>query len=209
MPSKQFLKDLEIVKEHLSELSDYEVAQLLDKAFKGGEINDTVTLLDWIERVRFGLIKLDETDYTNSLAYALKVAPILAGTDFGTTRQRDLGQLWTDTARGFLGEIAFAKFAKERFGIDLVMDYSLSEELEIYLPSDVKAVILDGREIQVSKSVSIKTTKFNGLWLDIPGSQITHSDYFVFVKTGIPREHFIGYLKNISFLKDKLFPKAV
>jgi hypothetical protein len=158
----------------------------------------------WIEWLGWASVVLDEDDYLKAAVYGLSLAPKLAGTDYGTARQRDLGQLWTDVIRGFLGEIAVAKWLKERFGIIAELDYMLGP-LEEFLPSDIKSVA--GREPRLK--VSIKTTKLSGLWLDVPGAQIEHSDVFILVRVGVTREHFLAFLKKISVIRDKLMKEAV
>jgi hypothetical protein len=158
----------------------------------------------WVEWLGWASVVLDEDDYLKAAVYGLNLAPKLAGTDYGTARQRDLGQLWTDVIRGFLGEIAVAKWLKERFGITAELDYRLGP-LEEFLPSDIKSVA--GREPRLR--VSIKTTKLSGLWLDVPGAQIEHSDVFILVRVGVTREHFLAFLKKISVIRDKLLKEAV
>ena len=158
----------------------------------------------WVEWLGWASVVLDEDDYLKAAVYGLNLAPKLAGTDYGTARQRDLGQLWTDVIRGFLGEIAVAKWLKERFGITAELDYRLGP-LEEFLPSDIKSVA--GREPRLR--VSIKTTKLSGLWLDVPGAQIEHSDVFILVRVGVTREHFVAFLKKISVIRDKLMREAV
>jgi hypothetical protein len=158
----------------------------------------------WIEWLGWASAVLDENDYLKAAVYGLNLAPKLAGTDYGTARQRDLGQLWTDVIRGFLGEIAVAKWLKERFGVTAELDYRLGP-LEEFLPSDIKNVA--GREPRLK--VSIKTTKLSGLWLDVPGAQIEHSDVFILVRVGVTREHFLAFLKKISVIRDKLLKEAV
>jgi hypothetical protein len=158
----------------------------------------------WIEWLGWASVVLDENDYLKAAVYGLNLAPKLAGTDYGTARQRDLGQLWTDVIRGFLGEIAVAKWLKERLGIIAELDYRLGP-LEEFLASDIKSVA--GREPRLK--VSIKTTKLSGLWLDVPGAQIEHSDVFILVRVGVTREHFIAFLKRISVIRDKLMKEAV
>lgn len=188
----------------------------LPKAFKGFEeevcegavrARDIEVFGDysrWIEWLGWASAVLDESDYLKAAVYGLNLAPKLAGTDYGTARQRDLGQLWTDVIRGFLGEIAVAKWLKERFGITAELDYRLGP-LEEFLPSDIKSVA--GREPRLR--VSIKTTKLSGLWLDVPGAQIEHSDVFILVRMGVTREHFLAFLKKISVIRDKLMKEAV
>lgn len=175
----------------------------------GGELEQCGSFESWIERFKFGTVVLNENDYTEALTHGLRLAPRLAATDYGTRRVRDLGQLWTDAARGFLGELALAKFVEQRFGIQILPDYSLGN-VEDYLLSDIKAIRRsDGEQITPKLRVSFKTTKFNGLWLDLPGAQAEHSDVFVLLKLGIEQDHFVAFLKSISLFRDKLLPKAV
>jgi hypothetical protein len=76
--------------------------------------------------------------------------------------------------------------------------------LEEFLPSDIRRI--NGREPRLN--ISIKTTKLGGIWLDIPGKQIAHSDIFVLVRVGVTREHFVAFLKKISVIRDKLISEA-
>jgi len=162
----------------------------------------------WLkERVKSRLVWLGREDYARALVRALWLAPRFAATDFGGARQRDFAQVWTDTARGFLGEIAFQKFLGDRFGVKVRLD-ARRGALEEFLPSDVKVVDSAGRLRDAKTKISVKTTKFNGRWLDLPGAQFDHSDVFVLVKIGISRLHFSAFLKDISFLRDKLFAWA-
>jgi hypothetical protein len=161
-------------------------------------------LQNWLEWLKSAKVVLEQKDYLSAAVYALGLAPRLAATDYGTARQRDLGQLWTDAIRGFLGEIAFVKWLRERHRKRVELDYSVGP-LEEYLPRDIKSV--DGREPRLN--ISIKTTKLGGIWLDVPGAQIMHSDVYVLVRVGVTREHFIAFLKAISVIRDKLFSRAV
>jgi len=182
--------------------------QVLRGAAEALELN--VGFEKWFEnRFKYQFTWLDKDDYSKSLVRALWLAPVFAGTDFGSSRQRDLAQVWTDTARGFLGEIAVSKFLSEKFGIQTSLDTRRGKLMD-FLPTDIAKVKLsEGDERSPKLRMSIKTTKFNGRWLDAPGAQIEHSDVFILVKVGILRNHFLSFLKAISFLKDKLFPNAV
>ena len=78
-----------------------------------------------------------------------------------------------------------------------------------FISTDIEKLKLpDGHEITPKLTASLKTGKFNSRWLDA-GGQFEHSDIFIAVKVGVARTHFISFLKDISFFKDKLFPKAV
>ena len=178
--------------------------ELCDGAIKGLDLGQFADCDDWITWLKWASISLDENDYLKAALYGLSLAQKLAATDYGTSRQRDLGQLWTDTIRGFLGEIAFMKWLRERFGVIVELDYERGPIAE-FLPSDIRSV--NGREPRLR--VSIKTTKLGGIWLDIPGAQIKHSDVFVLVRAGITREHFIAFLKKISVIGEKFVKEAL
>lgn len=187
----------------LASLSKY----LIGGATEGDELD--IGFKDWLNK-RFipRLVWLEKDDYSRSLVRALWLSRRFAGTDFMSARQRDMAQVWTDTARGFLGEIAVGKYLHSKFGVETNTDTTRGQ-IEDYLPTDIAKVKKDGEEWREPNiKVSIKTTKFNGRWLDVPGNQYEHSDAYILVKIGIMREHFLGFLKAISFLKDKLFVEA-
>ena len=163
----------------------------------------------WIKRAKEQIVWLDKNDYSRALIRALKLSLNFVSADYDRTKKRDWSQIWTDTARGFLGEIALSKFFKESFGAELLLDNSKTS-IEKALESDVIGIkFQSGVRIKPAKKLSIKTSKFQARWLDIPGDQISHSDIFFLVKIGITDKHFLSYLKEISFLKDKLFREGV
>lgn len=182
--------------------------QIVGSGADGLEFDD-ITFDKWLEeRFKYQLVWLSGEDYATSLARALWLAPHFAGTDFGTSRQRDIGQAWTDTARGFMGEAAMSKFLSANFGMEIPAITRRGRAKE-FISTDIEKLRLpDKKEIKPKLTASIKTGKFNSRWLDA-GSQFGHSDVFIAVKVGVMRTHFISFLKDMSFFKDKLFPKAV
>ena len=210
MEESQIERLAEFFKERISDAkSAHAIAvQILRGAQEGLEIS-SIGFDAWFEnRLKYQFAWLDKDDYSRALVRALWLAPVFAGTDFGSSRQRDMAQVWTDTARGFLGEISVSKFLFEKFGIETALDTRRGKLTE-FLPADIvkiKPLYRDWRKPNLR--ISIKTTKFNGRWLDVPGAQIEHSDVFILVKIGILRHHFLAFLKAISFLKDKLFTRA-
>jgi len=176
---------------------------LCEGAVRGLDADQLGEINEWIKWLGWSSVVLDENDYLKVALHALRLAPMVAATDYGTARQRDLGQLWADTIRGFLGEIAFVKWLREKYGLSAELDYRRGS-LEEFLPSDIKSV--NGR--QPGLKISIKTTKLSGIWLDIPGAQIEHSDVHVLVRVGVTREHLIAFLKEISVIRDKLMQIA-
>ncbi len=200
----------DVLEEHIksAENSRKLAEQVLKSARDGLEL-DRTSFDEWLEnRFKYQLVWLDSDDYAKALTRALWLAPHFAGTDFGTSRQRDMGQEWTDTARGFMGEIAVGKFLKEKFGIE-ILPITRRGNAQEFIETDIEDIVLPSHQKSVSKiKVSIKTGKFNSRWLDA-GTQYSYSDAYVFVKVGVLRSHFLSFLKDISFLRDKLFPKAV
>lgn len=191
-------------------VSENHAEKLYQAARRGGELAQFGgDVRRWFyDRLEPSMVVLDPDDYTEALIYALKVAPHLAGTDYGTSRQRDLGQLWTDTTRGLLGEQAVVRFFEDRFGLTLKVDYTLGD-LEEYLPADITGGTLpNGEEVELERRVSVKTTKFQGIWLDITGAQIEHSDAFILAKIGVRRDHFVAYLKRSGFIDDILLRRG-
>lgn len=159
---------------------------------------------EWLEkRFKPNMVWLSREDYARALVRALWLAGNFAKTDFGTSRQRDMAQIWTDTARGFLGELAVAELLRSRFGIQVEIDTSRGKIAD-YLPTDIaKVLISDGwRPAQIT--VSIKSTKFIGRWLDIPGGQFSRSACFILTKVGISQGHFAAFLKSTGFIENLL-----
>jgi hypothetical protein len=171
---------------------------------RGGDLRSFATPREWAEWLSCCTVLLDEKDYLSATVHALERAPGYAATDYGTARRRDLGQRWTDAIRGFLGEIAFAKWLRQRWGRSAELDYSAGP-LQQFLLTDIKEV--NGRRPKLS--LSIKATKLGGIWLDIPGAQIEHSDIFVLVRVGTTPEHFVAFLKKISAIGDKILRRAL
>ncbi len=176
---------------------------LCEGAVRGLDVAELGGLDEWIKWLGWSSVVLDENDYLTAALHALRLAPKLVATDYGTSRQRDLGQLWADSIRGFLGEMAFAKWLREKYGRSVELNYSWGS-LKEFLPSDIKSI--DGRTPNLK--VSIKTTKLSGVWLDIPGAQIMHSDVFVLVRVGMTRQHLLSFFKKISVIRDKLIAVA-
>jgi hypothetical protein len=186
-----------------AEYSRY-LKDLCRSAVRGGDLRSFATSREWTEWLSHCTVLLDEKDYLSATVHALERAPGYAATDYGTARRRDLGQRWTDAVRGFLGEIAFAKWLKQQWGRSAELDYSAGP-LQQFLSTDIKEV--NGRRPKLS--LSIKTTKLGGIWLDIPGAQIEHSNIFVLVRVGTAPEHFVAFLKKISAIGDKILRRAL
>lgn len=200
------MTDDEVIKKISKELSapEPEVALIVKKAFAGGEISNS--LEEWAKK-RFlpNIVFIDDIGYSQMCIDALKILRTTAPTDYGGSRQRDLGQLWADMTRGYLGELALSLFLKKNWGIEMTLGHEKGE-LSKYLPTDMEAIRKPNEKKRKPRiKVGIKTTKWNGIWLDLPGSQFDHSDVHVLIKVGTGRDHLFAFFKKISVFKDKIF----
>jgi hypothetical protein len=107
-----------------------------------------------------------------------------------------------------LGELAFTKLLKERWDITSKLDHSAGV-LDDFLSLDIHKIKKPDEEERAPKlNIGIKTTKWNGIWLDIPGDQFSHSDIHIFIKVGTGRDHLFAYFREISVFKDKILKKG-
>jgi len=199
---------VKIISEKLN-LEEAEAVKILEKAIAGGEITKTFSLQKWVnERFLPNCVLVDEDGYSRMCVDALKILSGTAATDYGSSRQRDLGQLWADMTRGYLGELAFILFLEQRWGIKAELGHEAGA-LEDFLPEDIKQIKKKGEQARPPKiRLSIKTTKWNGIWLDIPGDQFNHSDVHVLVKVGAGRDHLFAFFKKLSVFKDKVLKRG-
>ncbi|MHB8710192.1 MAG: hypothetical protein ACYC6X_01405 [Minisyncoccota bacterium] len=180
-----------------------EAEMIVAKAIAGGETSE-VDVSDWYEQ-RFlpNLVLIDEDGYSRMCIDALKILDKTAATDYGGSRQRDMGQLWADMTRGYLGELAFQLFLKNK-GVKIKLGHERGE-LSDYLVGDIREVKKKGEDSRPPKvQIGIKTTKWNGIWFDLPGDQFNHSGAHTFIKVGTGRNHLFAFFKKISVFKDKV-----
>ncbi|MFO8057566.1 MAG: hypothetical protein R6V10_09735, partial [bacterium] len=190
-------------------LQEEESEKILEKAFIGGEMcceqSGNLSLENWFNR-RFlpCLVAIDYKEYAKMCISALRIVQRTAGTDYGTSRQRDLGQLWADMTRGYLGEIALKKFIYNRWSTDIELGHDPGD-IQDYLPQDIHRVKKPSEGWRRPRLlVSVKTTKWNGIWLDIPGDQFHHSSVHVLVKIGVGQDHLFAFFKEVSVFRDKI-----
>lgn len=196
------------ITDHLN-IPEKEAELILEKACTGGEISPAVSEEDWFEnRFKPNTVLIDEEGYAKMCVDALKILGKTAATDFGGSRQRDLGQLWADMTRGYLGEYAFQLFLKRNYGLETMLGHDVGE-LTSYLPQDIHYVKdSEGKYREPRIKIGIKTSKWNGIWLDIAGDQFNHSDIHVFIKVGTGRDHLFAFFKKISVFRDKVLEKG-
>jgi len=155
----------------------------------------------WQEIEKRGVL-LTQRDYLQASVVALSFQHRFARTDFGTSRQRGFGQSWGDTIQGLLGEIAFTKLVSQATSGQVIPIISADRmEIDEALTADVSKVLIDGKKpIKPAVRVSIKATKLNGRWLDVPYNQTEHSDVFVLVKLGTDADSLFTFLAGVSSL---------
>jgi len=192
------------------EVEPEEAELIVTKAISGGEIHNALSPEQWLEQ-RFlpNCVKIDLQGYSKMCIDALKILKTTAATDYGATRQRDLGQLWADMTRGYLGEYAFLLYLKTRYQVESELGHQQGQ-IDDYLPMDIHQVKtpMDTSFRPPQIKIGIKATKWNGIWCDIPGSQFGHSDVHVFVKVGTGRDHLFAFFKHLSVFKDKVLAEG-
>lgn len=201
-------KAVEFSEEFNREITKEEFKTLITKCAecKSAEAITETAIDNWYnQRFKPNVFKISEDVYLKAMIEALKIQFLIAGTDFGSSRQRDLGQKWSDTIRGYLGEFGVQLWFKERWNIDIDLGHE-EGTLEEYLPLDIHGVKFEGDTDfrKPNLKVSIKSTKSNGIWLDIPGDQFHHSDIFTLTKLIITTDHLFSFFKAISVFEDKI-----
>jgi len=185
-----------------------DVVTILDKAVSGGETTIENERAWFENRLRPNTVFIDESGYSKMCVDALKTVQNIAGTDYGSSRQRDLVQKWADTTRGYLGEVGFQKLLQDKYQIESKLDHEQGD-LADYLPLDIHEIKKPGESWRAPrKKVGIKATKWNGIWLDIAGAQFHHSDMHILVKVGAGQDHLVGYMKSLSVFKDKILQRG-
>jgi len=191
-------------------IPEEEAGVIVDKAEAGQEFFDDASLEIWLNK-RFlpNIVLIDETGYAKMCIDALKILKSTAATDYGSSRQRDLGQLWGDMTRGYLAEYALILFLEKNWNIKAELGHEKGD-LKDYLPSDIHKIQKNSESLRDPKiKIGIKGTKWNGIWFDIPGAQFDHSDVHILVKVGTSRDHLFAYFKHISVFKDKVLKKGI
>jgi hypothetical protein len=184
----------------------------ISKAFWSGVIksSENEDLLNWYKNIfKKNLFILDQDDYSEASIDALKKQFSLAGTDFGSSKQRDLGQKWADTIRGYLGEIGVRKLLKSKYNLEISLAHEPGD-LEEFVSKDIHEVKFQNQEKRKPKiKVSIKTVKSNGIWLDFTEQMFIHADVHINCCVGVGTNHLFSFFKHLSVFKDKIIKNAI
>lgn len=97
----------------------------------------------------------------------------------------------SDTFVGKIGEVIFKQYAKQKFGREITLDWSISREIETF-----KSDIVNSKKI-----VSIKSTDtLESIWAEAP----KNADYGILVKVSLPKDFLMKILAYISSLEKLL-----
>lgn len=205
VPLKEY--DHSLVSKIQSALGENEASstKIINAAIQGRETtNEPSAIEHWIEKQLIpNTLLIDKDGYTEMCIDALKTISTQVLTDFGTSRQRDFGQAWADTIRGYLGEYAVTKFLDREFSTKTRLAHQRGIAQTFY-DSDISEVFSGGVWRKPNLNVGIKTTKFNGLWLDVAKEQFAKSDIHIQVKIGGGSTHLFSFFKELSVFRDKI-----
>ncbi|MFC2040739.1 hypothetical protein ACFLTY_00225 [Chloroflexota bacterium] len=117
-------------------------------------------------------------------------------------RQRGVGEWAEDFVPGKLAEIGFSKFVGQKFGVELVLDFSLRPQAVV--GQDVTEVVrkVRGRSIAnpPKQRISVKQTQTKGVWLVVTPTEVTDpqrvSDVYVLVRVDLTPNHLIRYFRS-------------
>lgn len=200
-------KNIDIKPYSLEELADVVKAGARAGEIKivpSGRSNALTNVNEWFkDRLMPNTVSIPEKMYKQALysAFRLIILGNIAKTDFGSSRQRDFGQMLTDFTRGFLGEAAMKLFFMQRFKLKVDLEEKEIGDIKQFLPTDIARVWKNSSARAPKINFSIKTSKLPSIWLDIAQGQLSHSDIFCFIKIGLTFDHFAVFLKNAGFIE--------
>jgi hypothetical protein len=142
--------------------------------------------------------ELNLNDYAKCFDFSL--AMLYRGytsVDWGSSRRREAGQNITNWIRGQLGEIAVQKFLKDKFGLDIELDFDLHEDI---VPQDIVAIRENGKLREPKLKIAIKATKMKNCFLILGSSEVElanrKSDIYMLTRIDLPDDHLMRISKN-------------
>ncbi|MDI6904603.1 MAG: helix-turn-helix domain-containing protein [Candidatus Bathyarchaeia archaeon] len=182
---------------------------LKNYVFKAGELKATKIrgrwniskreLEEWKRNRDLRLTRLSMEEYFKAFEFAVRVFyQSGAGTvEWGTTKRRDVGEFIANQTEGKLGELAFAKFMHDHFGIGIELSFLIEKEIP---GQDIVKVIRteDGTKIARNPKikVSIKTTKMQNFNLWVVEEDIEKSDVFVLCRVELPSDQLLRIVRD-------------
>ncbi|MFA6383506.1 MAG: hypothetical protein WCX17_03720 [Parcubacteria group bacterium] len=170
----------------------------LERRAGGRYYFDQDILQKWMDKRSWKTVQLTKDDYALCLDFALaQHFRSYVTSDFGTGRQREFGQKITNWVKGQLGEVAVKKFIKEKFNIDIELDFQIHDEI---VPQDIIGVNVNGLVRQPKIGVGIKSSKPKNVFLVLGENEISRddrrSDIYIFCRPEIPDDHLLRVAKE-------------
>ncbi len=160
---------------------------------------------EWLQRKQRTTVLLDREDLIKAFKFSLKIN--YSGhtrSDFGTARQRSVEQAVENWTQGALAEIALSKFMKEKYDIEIKLDFSVHEGFIV--GQEIIAVVKNKVENPPRKRISVKSGKPNGMFLIVPQNEIERSerisDLYFFVRIWLPDDFIFRLFRKHPELKD-------
>lgn len=152
----------------------------------------------WISDRSKRMVELTMDDYALCLDFALaQHFKNYVTSDFGSGRQREFGQKITNWVKGQLGEIAVQKFLKDKFNLDIELDFELHDEI---VPQDIVRVFENNQTREPRIGVGIKSSKPKNVFLILGENEITRperrSDVYIYSRPDIPDDHILRVTRN-------------
>lgn len=159
---------------------------------------DQDVLKAWMSERAERMVELTRDDYALCLDFALaQHFKNYVTSDFGSGRQREFGQKITNWVKGQLGEIAVQKFFKNKFDLQVELDFAIHDEI---VPQDIISVIEDGKKRATKIGIGIKSSKPKNVFLVLGENEITRperrSEVYIYCRPDIPDDHLLRITKN-------------
>src|SRR3989344_3292549 len=159
---------------------------------------DQDVLKSWMKEREWRTVQLTLENYALCLDFALaQHFRSYVTSDFGTGRQREFGQKITNWVKGQLGELAVQKFLKDKFNVEVELDFDLHDDI---VPQDIIRVKEKGKIRNPKIGVGIKSSKPKNVFLVLGENEIKiavrRSDVYIFCRPDIPDDHILRIAKN-------------
>ena len=165
---------------------------------------------NWITQREYQTVVLNRNDYIKCFNFAVEsfyAYPSRA--DFLGARDRGIGKWCEDFIPGKLGEIATHKFLKEKFNIEIQLDFSVGEGIpaqDIVSVADLRRRPTTFNPVQIR--TSIKTTKMKNVWLAVPQREfddsVRTSDAYILSRLDLPLNHIGRILREHDLFRGRL-----
>jgi hypothetical protein len=159
---------------------------------------DQDSLQNWKTNYEWRTVELGLNDYKLCLDFALAMHfRGYVASDWSTSRQREFGQKVTNWVKGQLGEVAFQKFLKAQFGVDVELDFNIYKQI---VPQDIIGVFDNGKRRQPKVGIGIKSSKPKSAYLILGEKEVTlperQSDIYVYCRVDIPDDHLLRIARD-------------